>query len=84
MQAIISSRSRNAHDRSGLAYIVVPRADGTLPPSWPQDFERDALVDGPIGPVDNLLMDFGLPHGAPLTLLERRNLLALHIGTNRV
>ena len=73
---------QNAHDRSGVAYVVVQRTDGTPPPHWPIGFDRAALVDGPVAVVDALLLDFGLPQGA--TVRERRNALALHIGTTRL
>ena len=84
VQAVIAARAHNAHDRSGVAYAVVPRADGSLPPSWPAGFERAALIIGPIAPVDALLGDYNLPHGAPIGLVQRRDALALHIGTTRM
>ena len=84
VKSIVASRTLNAHDRSGVNYAVVPRADGTPPPSWPDNFDRHALVSGPIGAVDLLLEDFDLPHGPPTASIERRNALALHIGTKRV
>ena len=80
VRAIVAARAQNAHDRSGVAYATVPRADGTPPPNWPAGFDRAALR-GPIAAVDALLNDYGLPHGAPATPLERRNVLAMHIGT---
>ena len=56
-----------------------------LPLNWPAaGFERVALVSGPIAAVDALLGDFGLPFGAPLAPLVRRNALARHIGTTLV
>ena len=82
VQSIVASRMQNAHDRSGMAYVVVQRTDGTPPPHWPIGFDRAALVDGPVAVVDTLLLDFGLPHGA--TVRERRNALALHLGTTRL
>jgi hypothetical protein len=37
---------------------VVPRADGSNPPSWPAaGLQRGALVGGAIAVVDNLLAD---------------------------
>jgi hypothetical protein len=84
MQAIVAARAHNAHDRSGVAYAVVPLADGTPPPSWPAGFERSDLVSGPVAAIDALLGDYALPHGAPATLIARRDALALHIGTTRV
>ena len=85
VQSIGASRVQNAHDRSGEAYAVVQRTDGTPPPHWPAGFDRAALVDGPIAAIDTLLNDFGLPHGAPAaTVRERRNALARHIGKMRV
>ena len=85
VQSIGASRMQNAHDRSGEAYAVVQRTDGTPPPHWPAGFDRAALVDGPIAAIDTLLNDFGLPHGAPAaTVRERRNALARHIGKMRV
>ena len=84
VQSIVASRMENTHDRSGGVYAVVVRSDGTPPPHWPVAFERSALVGGPIAVVDTLLNDYGLPHGPPLTALERRNALAVHIGTMRV
>ncbi len=85
MQSIGAARMQNAHDRSGVAYAVVLRADGTLPPHWPVGgFQRDSLVFGNIATVDALLNDYGLPHGGPASRLDRRNALALHVGTMRV
>ena len=46
-QAIGASRARNAHDRDGEAYTVVPRDDGTPPPNWPAGFTRDDSLRGP-------------------------------------
>ena len=66
-----------------MAYIAVPRDDGTLPPNWPAGFNRDDLVEGPIGVIDTVLNDYGLPHGAPAGLFVRRNALARHIGAPR-
>ena len=83
VQAIVVARAENDHHRSGVAYAVVPRADGTPPPNWPAGFDRAALR-GSIAVVDVLLNDYGLPHGAPATLLDRRDALALHIGTARL
>ena len=77
-RAIIAAREENNHSRSGVAYAVVPLADGTPPPSWPAGFDRAALR-GPIGAINALLDDFGL--AAPAAALDRRNALALHIGT---
>ena len=82
IQAIIAARAENHHDRSGVAYAVVPRRDGTLPPNWPAGFGRYALIRGPIAIVDALLIDYGLPHAA--SVFDRRNELAQHIGTMRV
>ena len=83
MQAINAARAQNAHDRSGEPYAVVPCSDGSLPP-WPLGFDRGALR-GPIAVIDALLNEYGLlPNGAPLTALQRRDSLALHIGTARV
>ena len=85
VQSIGASRMQNAHDRSGEAYAVVQRSDGTPPPHWPAGFDRAALAEGPIAAIDTLLNDFGLPHGAPAaTVRERRNALARHIGTMRM
>ena len=66
-----------------MAYVAVPRDDGALPPNWPAGFSRGDLVEGPIGVIDLMLNDYGLPHGAPAALFERRNALARHIGTMR-
>ena len=66
-----------------MAYAVVPRDDGTLPPNWPVGFSRDELVAGPIGVVDAMLSDYGLPHGDPAGLFVRRNALARVIGAPR-
>jgi hypothetical protein len=81
VQAIAAARAQNAHDRSNEPYAVVPRADGTLPPSWPAGFDRAGLR-GPTAAVNALLGDYNLavPHGAS----ARRDALALHIGTMRL
>ena len=84
VQSVVASRLENAHDRSGVAYSVVQRIDGTLPPNWPNGFDRDALVRGNVNIVDALLNDYGLAHGQPISVFDRRNALAVHIGTNRV
>jgi hypothetical protein len=80
VQGIAAARAQNAHDRSNEPYAVVPRADGTLPPSWPAGFDRAGLR-GPTAAVNALLGDYNLvvPHGAS----ARRDALALHIGTMR-
>ncbi len=69
----------NNHYRSGAAYAVVPLADGTPPPNWPIGFDRAMLRTGPIAVVISLLTDYGLV--PPAAAFDRRNLLALHIGT---
>jgi hypothetical protein len=83
VQAVAAARAQNAHDHRGVAYIAVPRDDGTLPPNWPAGFNRDDLVEGPIGVIDTVLNDYGLPHGAPAGLFVRRNALARYIGAPR-
>ena len=81
-QAAAAARAQNAHDRCGVAYTAVPRNDGTLPPGWPPGgFSRFDLVEGPIGVVDTLLTEYGLPSGPPAGLFARRNALAHHLGT---
>ena len=80
VQAIAAARAQNAHDRSNEPYAVVPRADGTPPPSWPAGFDRAGLRG--VAAVNALLGDYNLlplPHGNP----ARRDALALHIGTMR-
>ena len=80
--SIAGARRRNDRDSRGVAFAVVPRSDGTPPPRWPEGFDRDALVEGPVEVVDDLLEDYGLPHGAPAGgAFARRNALARHIGT---
>jgi hypothetical protein len=58
---------------------VVPLADGTPPPNWPIGFDRAMLRTGPIAIVTSLLTDYGLV--SPAAAFDRRNLLALRIGT---
>ena len=73
---------RNAHYQRDVPYAAVPRDDGTPPPSWPAGFSRAELVVGPIGIIDAILGDYGLPNGAPAgSLCQRRAALARHIGT---
>ena len=79
VQAIANARVVNNHYRSGVAYAVVPLADGTPPPNWPIGFDRATLRTGPIAVVTLLLTDYGLV--PPAAAFDRRNLLALHIGT---
>jgi hypothetical protein len=80
VQAIAAARLQNAHDRRGVAYVVVPRADGTPPPNWPlAGFDRTALTRGNIAIVNALLNDYGLPF--PVATRDRRDTLAHHIGT---
>jgi hypothetical protein len=81
VQSIVAARMRNAHDRND-EYVVVPRADGTPPPSWPDGFNRIRLGGGNIQAINRLLIDYGIPHGN-LAPRIRRNLLAEHIGTAR-
>jgi hypothetical protein len=83
VQAVATARAKNAHDHRGVAFTAVPRDYGTLPPNWPAGFNRDDLVEGPIGVIDAVLNDYGLPHGAPAGLFVRRNALARHIGAPR-
>ena len=63
---------------------MVPRSDGTPPPNWPVNFDRAALCRGPIAAIDLLLNDYDLPHGPSAAAHERRDALAMHIGTMRV
>ena len=81
VHGIAAARAQNAHDRSGVPYAAVPRADGTLPPSWPAGFDRAGLR-GPIAAVDALLADYNLALPGAATP-ARRDALALHIGTMR-
>ena len=60
----------------------MPLADGTPPPNWPAGFDRFALIRGPIAVIDALLNDFNLP--LPFSEHDRRDALALHIGTKRM
>jgi hypothetical protein len=82
VQAVIAARAENNHDRSGVVYAIVPRRDGIPPPNWPAGFDRFALVRGPIAAVDALLVDYGLPLAA--AVFDRRDALALYIGTTRM
>jgi hypothetical protein len=81
-QAIAAARARNAHDRDGEVYAVVPRADGAAPAHWPPGLDRAALAASPIADVNALLAEYQLP--AAGTARARRNALALHIGTVRL
>ena len=81
-QAIAAARARNAHDRDGEVYAVVPRADGAAPAHWPPGLDRAALAASPIADVTALLAEYQLP--AAGTARARRNALALHIGTVRL
>jgi hypothetical protein len=78
VQAIIAARAENNHSRNGVAYVMVPRADGTPPPHWPVGFDRAALR-GHNAAVLLLVNDYGLQ--PPANPLGRRNALAQHIGT---
>ena len=84
VQAVVVARGMNNHHLNGVAYAVVPRADGTAPPSWPAaGLRRATLRTGPIAVVNALLNDsWLLPLALPLpvTALDRRNALAAHIG----
>ena len=44
VQAVIAARAENGHDRSGVAYAVVPRADGTPPPNCGSARRRHAAA----------------------------------------
>lgn len=81
---IAAARRENAHDLDGVAYTVVPCADGAAPANWPVGFDRDQLRGAPVAVIDALLGDYGLPHGPPRPVIERRNALAVHIGTGRL
>ncbi len=81
-QAIAAARARNAHDRDGEVYAVVPRADGIAPVHWPHGLDRAKLVTCPSSVMAALLAEYQLPVAA--TVRGRRNALALHIGTMRV
>jgi hypothetical protein len=80
VQAIVAARVQNAHDLSHVPYAIVPRADGTLPPTWPAGFSRAGLR-GPIATIDALLADYNLAPGGAQAV--RRDALALHIGAMR-
>jgi len=80
--AISSARAANAHCLRGLAYAAVPLPNGALPPNWIPGFERSDLLYGPIGAVDDLLQDYGLPFGAVAGIpTARRQTLGNMIGT---
>lgn len=64
-----------------MPYAVVPLANGTLPPGWPEGFDRAGLR-GPVAVVNDLLALYGIPR--PHAVLARRNALAVHIGTRRL
>lgn len=81
-QAIAAARARNAHDRDGEVYAVVPRADGAAPAHWPHGLDRAALVACSNAAVTALLAEYQLPLAG--TARGRRNALALHIGTMRM
>ncbi len=84
VQAITAARSQNAHDRSGVDYVVVPRSDGTPPPNWPLvGFDRAVLIRGNIAIINSLLNDYGLLIPAQANVRDRRDILAQHIGTMR-
>ena len=81
VQDIAGARLRNAHDRSGEVYSMVPLNTGAPPINWPPGFDRDMLL-GAIGPIDLLLAEYGLPSGVAAGMpLARRNALARCIGT---
>ena len=80
--AISSARAANAHCTRGIPYAVVPLPNGALPPNWIPGFERSDLLYGPIGAVDDLLQDYGLPFGAVAGIpTARRQTLGHMIGT---
>ena len=80
--AISSARAANAHSMRGLPYAAVPLPNGALPPNWIPGFERSDLLYGPIGAVDDLLQDYGLPFGAAAgNPVARRQALGHMIGT---
>lgn len=65
------------------AYHVVLTNAGVTPHRWPgaPGLTRSALAEGPIGVVDHLQEDYGLPKGtASGAARVRRNRLARHIG----
>ncbi len=80
--AIATARARNAHDRDGEDYAVVPRTDGTPPPNWPPaGMDRGALAASTAATVNALLGDYQLAAPPGTALRVRRNMLARHIGT---
>lgn len=80
--AIATARARNAHDRDGEDYAVVPRTDGTPPPNWPPaGMDRGALAASTAATVNALLGDYQLAAPIGAALRVRRNMLARHIGT---
>ena len=63
--------------------------DGSLPPSWPPGgFSRDDLIEGAVGPIDALLVDYGLPAhagaGGGGNVPARRAALARALGTSEI
>ena len=62
----------------GTPFVVVPRDDGAMPPSWPAGLDRVAFRTLPGAAVDLLLADFALAAGG--TIDVRRQRLAEHIG----
>ena len=81
-QTIAAARARNAHDRDGEVYAVVPCADGAAPAHWPPGLDRAALATCNIADVIALLAEYKLPTAG--TARVRRNALSLHIGTKRM
>ena len=82
---VLRARSDNAHDRRNIMLVPVPHAGAAVPAFWPAaGFCRAGVFEHPIGPVDALLLGYGLPSGAAGgTPMERRNALAVHLGTMR-
>ena len=62
----------------GTPFVVVPRDDGAMPPSWPAGLDRVAFRTLPGAAVDLLLADFALAAGGAIDV--RRQRLAEHIG----
>lgn len=87
LQAIAAARDANGSDADGFNYADVPTIAGVAPEHWPAGgMNRAWLRTGPLVQVTHLLVEYGLhQQGDPLPpALDRRNLLAEHIGTTRL
>ena len=79
-ERVAIARAANHHTREEDLYVTVPLSPSGLAPAlWPQNFNRTVLRSLPGAAIVALLVAYQLAIDG--TVLQKRNRLAVHIGT---